>query len=336
MKREEVILLAHGDGGALTRELIENVFLKHFQSGELRALGDAALFPVQEGRLAFTTDSFVVDPVFFPGGDIGKLAVCGTVNDLAVSGARPLYLAASFIIEEGFSLSSLEILASSMSAACRAAGVKIAAGDTKVVERGHADKIFITTTGVGRVPDGLDLGYHRLCPGDRVILNGCVGSHGLAVLTARENLGLAGQIESDCAPLNHLVEKLLDRFEGIKIMRDLTRGGLATSLKEIAVAAGVDFQVEEGHVPVAPRVRGAAEMLGLDPLYLANEGKFVAVIEAAQADAAVELMRSDPFGREARAIGEVLAGTGNVYLKTMTGGTRLLGFLTGAPLPRIC
>lgn len=334
--RDEVILLAHGDGGALTNELVKGVFFKYFRSDTLRLLSDAAVFNVEKGRLALTTDSFVVDPIFFSGGDIGRLAICGTINDLAVSGARPLYLAASFMIEEGFALSDLERVLSSMSVACRAAGVSVVAGDTKVVGRGHLDKIFITTTGVGVVPEGVDLGYHRLLPGDLVLINGSVGNHGLAVLAAREELGFGDQIESDCAPLNRLIDKLTRRFNGIKIMRDLTRGGLATAAKEIASAAGVDFWLTEKAIPLDAQVYGAAEMLGLDPLYLANEGKFLMVIDVAQANAALDLMRGDRLGRQACIIGEVRKGSGKVYLKTLPGGTRLLDLLAGAPLPRIC
>ncbi|MGB9846771.1 MAG: hydrogenase expression/formation protein HypE [Desulfotomaculales bacterium] len=332
-----VILLAHGDGGALTHNLIKELFLKYFRNESLLSLTDAAVLNAAEGRLCLTTDSFVVDPVFFPGGDIGFLSVCCTVNDLAVSGARPRYLTASFVIEEGFALKDLERVVSSMAAACRAAGVGVVAGDTKVVGRGHLDKIFITTTGVGFVPEGVDLGYHRLAPGDLVLVNGSVGNHGLAVLAAREELGLDGRLESDCAPLNGLIEQLFRRFgKGIKIMRDLTRGGLATALKEIAVSSGVDFYISEGAIPVDAEVSGAAEMLGLDPLYLANEGKFLLVIEAALAEAALAVMRGDGLGRRASIIGEVRAGGGKVYLQTLPGGTRLLDLLAGAPLPRIC
>lgn len=333
---DEVILLAHGDGGALTRDLVERIFLRHFQSELLRPLSDAAVFSAEGGRMAFTTDSFVVDPLFFPGGDIGKLAVYGTVNDLAVSGARPLYLTASFIIEEGFPMAILDRIASSVALACRAAAVSIVAGDTKVVERGHLDKIFITTAGVGRVPEGVDLGYHRPAPGDKVILNGSIGNHGLAVLAQRESLGLDGQIDSDCAPLNKIIFKLLRKLKGVKIMRDLTRGGLATAVKEIAGAAGVDIWLDETTIPVDPVVRGATEMLGLDPLYLANEGKFMSVIDPAEAAAAVEIMKGDPLGRSAKVIGEVREGTGNVYLKTALGGAKILDLLAGTPLPRIC
>lgn len=283
-----------------------------------------------------STDSFVVDPIFFPGGDIGKLAVCGTVNDLAVSGAEPVYLAASFIIEEGFAMCDLERVVASMSLACREAEVKIVAGDTKVVGRGQMDKIFITTTGVGYIPPGVNLGYHRLQPGDKLFVNGCLGEHGLAILLQREALGLESEIISDCTPLNKLIEKLLVRFKGIKLMRDLTRGGLATAVKEIALAAGVDIWLKEADLPVAESVRSVSEILGLDPLYLANEGKFLTVIAPGEAEAAVGVLKEQLWCKDACLIGEVQAGKGNVYLKTTLGGTRSLDLLAGTPLPRIC
>lgn len=330
------VLLAHGDGGLLTTELVNKVFLKYFSNPLLGQLSDATVFAVPESLLAFTTDSFVVDPVFFPGGDIGKLAVCGTVNDLAVSGAHPLYLAASFIIEEGFPLADLERIASSMAAACREARVTVAAGDTKVVPRGHADGIFITTTGVGVVPKHLYLGPHQVRPGDVVIVNGNLGDHGLAILTVREKLGLDGPLASDCAPLNQLIKLLLEKCPGVRVMRDLTRGGLATAGKEIARSGEIDIILREEWLPVDPAVRGGAEMLGLDPLYLANEGKFMAVIDSGQAGEAVELLKQNQYGRNARVVGEVCSGGGSLYLETALGGTRILDLMSGGPLPRIC
>ena len=332
----DIILLAHGDGGLLTHQLLQKHFLPYFNNELLGDLTDAACFPVQTGRMALSTDSFVVDPVFFPGGDIGKLAVCGTVNDLAVSGARPAYLTASFIIEEGFLLASLEKIIISMSETCREADVKIVAGDTKVVGRGQADKIFITTTGAGYLLPGVNLGYHCIKPGDRVLVNGCVGNHGLAILLQREELGLDSQVVSDCAPLNKIIEKLLHQFKGVKLMRDLTRGGLATAAKEIALASGVDIWLNEAALPVEESVKGITGLLGLDSLYLANEGKFLAMIDSGMAEAAVSALRKEPLGKDACLIGEVETGKGNVYLKTVLGGARKLDMLAGAPLPRIC
>ncbi|TYO95406.1 hydrogenase expression/formation protein HypE [Desulfallas thermosapovorans] len=331
-----VVLLAHGDGGLLTRELVEGVFLKYFNNPQLRQLSDSAVLSLPGGRLAMTTDAFVVEPIFFPGGDIGKLAVCGTVNDLAVSGALPLYMTASFTIEEGFRLADLERVVASMAAACTEAGVEVVAGDTKVVPRGHVDKLFITTAGVGLVPEKVDWGYHRPVPGDAVLVNGSLGNHGLTVLAARENLGLDGALASDCAPLNNIIKLLQKHCPGIKMMRDLTRGGLATAAKEIAEACGLDICLQEEALPLDPVVRGAADILGLDPLYLANEGKFLAIIDPAQAAKAVDILSQNSYGRNARVIGEVCAGSGNVYLQTPLGGTRLLSLQAGQPLPRIC
>ncbi len=345
-KFPENILLAHGDGGLLTAELISGLFLRFFRSPTLGRLTDAALLPLKAGqaegdwppggRLAFTTDSFVVDPVFFPGGDIGRLAVCGTVNDLAVSGARPLFLSAAFILEEGLPMAELETVVASMAAAATEAGVEVVAGDTKVVERGHADRIFISTAGIGVVPPGVDLGGHRVTPGDLVLLNGPVGEHGLAVLSRRQGLEFETPVVSDCAPLSPLVLPLLPRFPGIKFLRDPTRGGVATTVKELAMAAGVDVFLFEERLPVDDRVRGAAEMLGLDPLYLANEGKVVMVVSAEEAPAVLEAMRQLPGGQKATVIGEVRAGNGNAYLRTPLGATRVLTLLAGEQLPRIC
>ncbi|HBX23257.1 MAG TPA: hydrogenase expression/formation protein HypE [Desulfotomaculum sp.] len=335
-KKHDSVLLAHGDGGLLTAEMINQIFLKYFSNSVLEQLSDAAVFTVPEGRLALTTDSFVVAPVFFPGGDIGKLAVCGTVNDLAVSGAHPLYLAASFIIEEGFPLADLERVASSMADACREARVAVATGDTKVVPRGQADGIFITTTGVGVLANETDLGPHRMEPGDVVIVNGNLGDHGLAILSARETLGLEGLITSDCAPLNRLIGLLLEQCPGVKMMRDLTRGGLATAAKEIARAGGRDIFLSEERLPVHAAVRGGTEMLGLDPLYLANEGKFMAIVDPGQAGHAINLLRQHPYGLNAAVVGEVRNGEGQLYLETALGGTRILDLLAGSPLPRIC
>lgn len=313
------------------------MFLTHFGNPVLASLTDSAALEIPAGaKLALTTDSFVVTPIFFRGGDIGRLAVSGTVNDLAVSGARPLYLTAAFILEEGLSLAVLQQVAASMAAAAKEAGVSVVAGDTKVVGRGHADKLFINTTGLGVVPPGVELGYHRVSPGDAVVVSGYVGDHGLAVLAERRELAVSNAPASDCAPLNGLILPLLDQFPGIKLMRDPTRGGLATALKEIAAASGVDIWLEEAAIPVRPQCRGLAEMLGLDPLYLANEGKFVAVVAAEEADRLVHALRRHPLGEAAAVIGEVRRGSGQLFLRTAYGGTKRLEMLAGDPLPRIC
>lgn len=332
----DIILLAHGDGGRLTHDLVTGLFLKYLGNSLLEGLTDAAAFKVGEGRMALTTDSFVIDPPFFPGGDIGKLAVCGTVNDLAVSGARPLYLTAGFLIEEGLPLADLERVVASMAQTCREAGVQVVAGDTKVVGRGGLDRIFINTAGFGLIPNGVDLGYHRIAPGDLVLVNGNMGDHGMAVLTAREGFGFEQAILSDCAPLQGITGMLAEKLPGVKLMRDLTRGGLATSTKEIASSAGCDIWLEEASIPVDPVVKGASEMLGVDPYYMANEGKFLAIVAPEQAEEALRLMREHRYGRNARIIGEVRPGKGDCYLKTALGGTKYLDMLAGAPLPRIC
>lgn len=332
----DIILLAHGDGGLLTHQLLNKFFLPHFSNHMLEVLGDAAVFGTEKGTMALSTDSFVVDPIFFPGGDIGKLAVCGTVNDLAVSGAKPLYLTASFIIEEGFPLSELEKIITSMAGASKTAGVEIIAGDTKVVGRGQADKLFINTAGIGRMLPGANLGYGRIEPGDCVLVNGPVGNHGLAIMLQRRPLGLESEIESDCAPLNLITEKLIERFKGIKFMRDLTRGGLATNAKEIAQSAGKDIWLREAAVPVDDEVRGITGLLGLDPLFLANEGKFMIIVDGDEADNLLAFLQERLDCPQASIIGEIKDGRGNIYMKTALGGTRNLNLMAGAPLPRIC
>lgn len=340
----ERILLAHGDGGTLTSQLVSDIFLKYLANPALDEMGDAAVIDIRSalddpsGRLAFTTDSFVVDPVFFPGGDIGKLAVCGTVNDLAVSGAVPRCLSAGFILEEGLPLTDLERIVASMAAAAQEAGVVIAAGDTKVVGRGSADKLFINTSGLGVIPGGRVLGYPAIRPQDAVLVSGPVGEHGVAVLSCRAGLSFHTPVQSDCAALNGIIGSLLDRFDGgqVRFMRDPTRGGLATTLKEIAQSAGVDITIREEEIPVSDNVRGACELLGLDPLYLANEGKFLAVVDSAVAEVALDLLRAHPLGRGAAIIGRISNGPGDVYLKTPLGGTKYLDKLAGEQLPRIC
>jgi hydrogenase expression/formation protein HypE len=340
MKKDDVslegkrILLSHGDGGALTKELFNQIFLTHFKNDFLKKEGDAACLPGMDGTLAMTTDSFVVSPIFFPGGDIGKLAVCGTVNDLAVSGAVPRYLTVAFIIEEGFPIDQLNQIVSSMSIVAREAGVMVVAGDTKVVERGLVDGIFINTTGLGVVPPWVNLGYHRIMPGDRIIINGSIGDHGVAVMARRE--GFNFNVESDCAQLANIIGLLLRNFKGIKFMRDPTRGGVATALKEIALMSGVDFYLNENSLPVTNNVKSICDLLGLDPLYLANEGKFLAIVEAGECEQILSALRQHPLGRQACCIGEVQEGKGNVFVRTTVGGTRRLELFTGALLPRIC
>jgi hydrogenase expression/formation protein HypE len=334
--KDDVILLAHGDGGLLTHQLIERYFLPSFTNDLLQELSDAASFSVGSGRMAITTDAFVVDPIFFPGGDIGKLAVCGTVNDLAVSGAKPLYLTASFVIEEGLPFSLLEKIVASMAITCKQAGVHIVAGDTKVVGKGQADKIFITTSGIGMLFPEANLGYTQIKPGDCIMVNGPQGNHGLSILLARESFSLDTEVMSDCAPLNIVIEPLLRKFPDIHFMRDLTRGGLATNAKETALKSCVDFWLNEDNIPVDDDVKGATEMLGLDPLYLANEGKFLAIVPEHEASEIVRYLCNDLCQESAQIIGHVREGRGEVYLKTSLGGTRRLNMLTGSPLPRIC
>lgn len=332
------ILLAHGDGGLLTHLLITNIFQKYFNNPALKTMSDAATLPLemQKGHLALTTDSFVIKPVFFPGGDIGKLAVCGTVNDLAVSGAVPLFLTASFILEEGFPLADLEKIVASMAATASEAGVSIVAGDTKVVEQGNADKIFINTAGAGFVPEYIELGYHKVEEGDVVIINGNIGDHGLAVLSCREGLEFESNVVSDCTYLNLIIQDLLHRYRGIKLMRDPTRGGVATAVKEIALATSKDIVLFEDHLPISDNVRWAAEMLGLDPLYLANEGKFIAIVSRQEAPDIISAIRKLPQGQQASIIGEVKEGRGNVFFKTSLGATKMIDMLMGEQLPRIC
>jgi len=319
--------------------LIRDLFLKYLDNGQAEGQTDAAILPWPGDRLAFTTDSFVVDPLFFPGGDIGKLAVCGTLNDLAVSGATPLYLSVSFILEEGFSLDELEKIVSSMGSTAREAGVPVVTGDTKVVPRGKADKIFITTSGVGRVPEQLsEIAYGTgVRAGDRVIVNGTLGDHGIAVLLKRESFHFHTDVRSDCANLFPLVSELTGSPAGIHFMRDATRGGLATVLCELTGLHPVGIELNERAIPVNPSVRSVCELLGMDPLYIANEGKVVIVVAEEMAEELVGIMRNHPLGRDAAIIGQITAvHTGKVIMKTAMGGTRWIDYLTGDQLPRIC
>jgi hydrogenase expression/formation protein HypE len=335
--RDEVVTLAHGSGGRATRTLVEQLFVEELDNPLLAELGDAAVGETAGARLAFTTDSYVVKPLFFPGGDIGALAVNGTVNDLAVAGAEARWLSAGFVIEEGFPVGDLRRIAASMATAAEAAGVAVVAGDTKVVERGSADGLFVNTAGIGAVPAGVDLAPARAQPGDRVLVSGTLGDHGFAVLVARGDLKLESALESDTAPVRRLAAALLELGPALRWMRDPTRGGLATTLNELAGATQLSVRLDETALPIRPEVAGAAEILGIDPLYVANEGKLVAVVAAEAAEDALAALRAQPLGRDAALIGEL--GTepeGLVVLETALGGSRIVDMLVGDPLPRIC
>ncbi len=331
------IVLGHGSGGKLTAELIQKFFLPAFRNPYLSCLDDQAVLEINGTRLAFTTDSFVVSPIFFPGGDIGHLAVNGTVNDLAMSGARPRYIAAAFILEEGFATDELRRVIESMREASAQADVLLVTGDTKVVNRGHGDKIFITTTGLGVIEKPVHISADQARPGDKIILSGSVGDHGMAVMSQREHLEFEGAIESDTAALHTLVEAMLNASHEIHCLRDPTRGGVATTLNEIAGTSRVGIEVQEKKILVRENVKGACEILGLDPLYVANEGKLVAIVAPEAAEAILARMREHPLGREAELIGEVVADhPGRVLARTGIGGTRLLDTMFGEQLPRIC
>jgi hydrogenase expression/formation protein HypE len=340
--RDTTINLAHGSGGRAMRELIERLILPAFDNPRLAALEDQATLPLAAlaahgDRLAFTTDSYVVAPLFFPGGDIGRLAVCGTVNDLAMSGARPVALSCALVIEEGFPVADLKRVLESMAATARAVGVEVVTGDTKVVERGAADKLFVNTAGIGVVPAGIEIGAARARPGDVVLVNGTLGDHAAAILIARNELALRSDIASDCQPLDGLVRAMLAACSGIRCLRDATRGGVATVLNEFAAASQVGIRLHERALPVKAEVRGACEILGLDVLYMANEGKLVAVVPREAADAVLAAMRAHPAGADAAVIGEVLPEPrGSVLLDTLFGGQRVVDMLVGEQLPRIC
>ncbi len=337
------IVLGHGSGGKLSAELIEKVFIRRFANSTLELRNDSALLEIDGTRLAFTTDSFVVTPIFFPGGNIGSLAVNGTVNDLAMAGAKPLYLSAAFILEEGLLTSDLTRVVDSMQKAASCAGVQLVAGDTKVVNHGKGDQLFITTTGIGQVPADVHLSADRARPGDRILLSGYIGDHGITVLSHRENLEFECDLRSDCAALNSLVDAMFDeaRTAGdpatIRCLRDPTRGGIASTLNEIAERSGIGMMLEEDKIPVRDTVRGACEMLGLDPLYVANEGKLLAVVSADLAPRVLHRMKSHPLGRESTIMGQVIeAPQGMVLMRTSIGGTRVVDTLFGEQLPRIC
>jgi len=338
--REEHITLSHGSGGKATHNLIEGIFAPTFSNPLLDRLDDAAVFTPGNGniRMAFTTDTYVVNPLFFPGGDIGKLAVHGTINDLAMAGSQPLYLSAGFILEEGFPMADLRRIVASMATAAREAGVAIVTGDTKVVQRGKADGVFINTAGVGLVRTNRITGQDQLQPGDKILLNGPIGDHGIAIMLAREMLDLESEIRSDSAPLHTLVADLLEvAGDGIHCLKDPTRGGVATSLNEMALASEVAITLDEPAIPMRSEVRGACEILGLDPLTIANEGKVLAVVAPEAVDRALAAMRAHPLGKDAAIIGTVQAAPASmVFLRTDIGGTRVLDMLVGDPLPRIC
>lgn len=331
----EIITLDHGSGGRLTHLLLQEVFLNEFMNPILEPLEDSAIFEIDKAKVAYTTDSYVVDPIFFPGGDIGRLSICGTVNDLAMKGATPLYQSASFIIEEGFPKSELKRILRSMKEAANEAGVKIVCGDTKVVGKGSVDKIFITTSGVGLVPDGVEISPSKIEPGDHVILSGHIGDHGIAILSKRSGLEFGFCINSDVAPLNHLVSNIL-KEGGLHALRDPTRGGIATSLNELSRSCGFGIKVYEDRIPIRDGTRGACELLGIDPLYVANEGKLLAITSKDSSTKILSCMRKMDIGRDAQIIGEVIDGMKGVFLVTRIGGTRVLDMLTGVQLPRIC
>jgi len=335
--KEDRILLSHGSGGKLSFNLIKKLFLPNFNNPYLKRLDDGAVLDIEGLKLAYTTDSYTVDPLFFKGGNIGELAVYGTVNDLAMCGATPLYLSCSFIIEEGFSLSLLEKIVLSMRAASAIAKVDIVTGDTKVVNKGAADKIFINTSGVGMVKKGVNISGSNAKVGDVVMINGPIGSHGIAVLSEREGLKFETEIKSDTAPLSSLVADMLKVSKDIHVLRDPTRGGLSTTLNEIALSSKVDIEINESDIPIQEEVRAACEILGYDPLYLANEGKLVVFLPSEIAPDILKKMRKNKYGKESKIIGKVVKKSeGKVYLNTNIGGTRIVDMLTGEQLPRIC
>jgi len=337
LPQKDKIVLGHGSGGTLSADLLRRIILPAYSNAVLEKLEDQATVEVNGARLAFTTDSFVVKPLFFPGGDIGSLSVHGTVNDLAMGGAQPKFLSVSFILEEGFPTADLRRIAESIGAAARACGVAVVTGDTKVVESGSGDEVFINTAGIGIVADGVRLSASNAQPGDAVVLSGAIGDHGIAILSKREGLELESAVESDSAPLHRLVARMLVVTRDIRCLRDPTRGGVASTLNELAGQSRVGIVIDEEKLVIHEGVRGACELLGLDPLYVANEGKLVAVVPAAHAEALVAAMREDPLGRDAAVIGTVAErDPGLVLMRTAFGTARIVGMLTGDQLPRIC
>ena len=331
------VVMGHGAGGKLSAELVEHLFLPAFRNQTLEELSDAAVLPKATGRLAFSTDSYVVRPLFFPGGSIGELAVNGTVNDLAMVGARPLYLSAGFILEEGFSMEELARVVHAMAAAARAAGVPIVTGDTKVVDRGHGDGCYINTAGVGEVDDQVELAPSRMRPGDAILVSGTIADHGMAIMSVREGLQFDSVIASDTAPLHTLVQAMLASPASIRLLRDPTRGGVASSLNEMAASAHVGMTIDEASIPIHPATQSACELLGMDPLFVANEGKLLAVVAPADARSVLSVMREHPLGREAAIIGQVTdEHPGMVVARTAIGGKRVVIRMVGEQLPRIC
>lgn len=335
---QDQIVMAHGSGGKMGHDLIKSVFMSSFDNSYLRPSNDAARLEIDANTLlSISTDSHVVWPLFFPGGDIGRLAICGTVNDIAMLGAKPLYITSGFILEEGLNLSILQRVVNSMQLAADEAGVQIVAGDTKVVQKGKADGLYITTSGVGVIKPEIDIGGQNARPGDTVLLSGSIGDHGIAVLSARGELGFEAEVQSDVAPLNHLIEQMLAVTQDIHVLRDPTRGGLATSLTEIALQSDVGIVIEEGSIPINAAVSAACELLGFDPLYVANEGKLISIVAADDAPKVLSAMQAHPYGAGAVKIGRVTADhPGRVLMKTNFGSTRVVDMLSGELLPRIC
>ena len=331
------ILLGHGSGGKLTSELINKFILPAFDNRYLNELGDQAVININGSKIAFTTDSYVINPIFFPGGNIGELAVNGTINDLAVGGAKPLYISAAFIIEEGFPINELNEIIKSMGKAAKAANVLLVTGDTKVVDKGHCDKIFINTSGIGLIDSDVEISPQKVLPGDKIILSGPIGLHGVAILSKREGLEFETEIKSDTAPLNSLVDDILKVSKNIKWMRDPTRGGISSTLNELAEAAKVGIKIIESNIPVPSPVKAACEMLGLDPLYVANEGCLVAIVNNSESEIIIEAMKRNKLGSETCIIGEITdSHTGVVFMQTTIGGERVVDMLSGEQLPRIC
>ncbi len=339
---DEQVLLGHGSGGTMMKRIIEDVFFEAYGGDKLRSGDDAAVLPPlpAHARLAFSTDSFVVSPHFFPGGDIGRLAICGTVNDVATSGAVPLYLSCGFVLEEGYPIADLRKICQSMAQAAREANVALVTGDTKVVNRGHGDGVFINTSGVGYIREGVDLGGARCRPGDAVLVSGTLGDHGITIMSCRESLSFSADVRSDAAPLNHLIADVLAAAPDVRCFRDPTRGGLASTLNELASQSGTSFEVDEEAIPVRDAVRGACDMLGYDPLQVANEGKMVCVVASDQAQSALNAMRANCYGSDAAIIGCVAAADERrgpaVFVRNAFGGRRVLDMLVGEQLPRIC